>query len=856
MAAPLERIEAVFHAVRVLPHRERSDALDRLCDGDRDLRHEVESLLAALDAGPHVEMEPHADVSPDGSAATSAPPPIPGQLGRYRILGTLGEGGMALVHLAEQDAPRRTVALKVLRAGRWNSRLLDRFELEAEMLGRLHHPNIAHVHEAAVARTEAGIVPFIAMERVRGVTLDRWVRDEKPNRATRLDVFLLVCDAIQHAHQRGVIHRDLKPQNIVVGSRDGTPWPKVIDFGIARDLTERGNTGSHTVAGELLGTPETMSPEQAAGAIDAVDVRTDVYALGAVLYELLSGQPPFGVADRTLEEALRAVREQDPPRLGTLDRSLAGDLETITAHAMEKRREDRYQGVAELAADIRRHRANEPITACSPTLGHRLVKFSRRHRGPIAAAAALLLTLAGGLVATANQAIVARSAEAREREARTRAEARFDDLRRLARVFIQDFDSLLERVPGTLAARRLLVETGLEYLDRLALEADDEPELQIELAMGYLRLGDIQGGRWRPNLGDSGGALSSYRRAADLVHGPWNDPDQERRAAMHRVEALVKQGDMHEQLAEVDAAAIAYGAAQEALTDRLDADPSNPELRGQLSAVLAKRAVIERVHGDARRAVELLAQSDALLPEPGREGTTDPRSARARAANAFQLALALEATGERESALSVLTSFVSACEALLEASPHDAQLVRDLVVGLDHHGRLLLDLGRSEDAEQQWVQAIARAEAAAALAPDDTDALALLATLSCRLGERRLAENRLDEAAAQFARGLDAATQRADRSPDVAMAQRELGVAQYKMGELARARAQALTQTDGAGRQHLEDARSWFTRCRATFEALESDGRLQKSDAGALADIAEQIADCEAVLGGTPASGG
>jgi tetratricopeptide (TPR) repeat protein len=314
---------------------------------------------------------------------------------------------MGAVYEAEQDQPRRTVALKVIKPGMASPALLKRFEQEAQALGRLQHPGIAQIYDAGTADTGYGPQPYFAMEFIRGEDLRSFVASRRLNTLERLELFAKVCDAVNHAHQRGLIHRDLKPGNILV---DETGQPKILDFGVAR-LTDRdAQATSQTDVGQLIGTLAYMSPEQVLADPLELDIRSDVYALGVILYELLAERLPYDLSNK-LHEALLAIREEDPARLSSVNRSYRGDIETIVAKSLEKDKSRRYSSAAELAADIRRYLTNEPIVARPPTLSYQLQKFAIRHKALVAGLVSVFVVLVGGIIVSTWQATRARRAE-------------------------------------------------------------------------------------------------------------------------------------------------------------------------------------------------------------------------------------------------------------------------------------------------------------------------------------------------------------------------------------------------------------------------------------------------------------
>tara|TARA_R110000782_G_scaffold210192_1_gene298284 strand:+ start:2525 stop:5611 length:3087 start_codon:yes stop_codon:yes gene_type:complete len=349
---------------------------------------------------PTVPHRPELDPTVASGGSSSGPTEgagLPESIGRYRILGLIGEGGMGSVYKAEQDAPRRTVALKVIKAGVASSRLLHRFEIEAQILGRLDHPGIATIYEAGTFGEGRGAQPFFAMEFIEGQELLDYADLRKLGTRDRLRLLARIAEAVQHAHQKGVIHRDLKPGNILV-TKEGQI--KVLDFGVARATDADIQTATmQTDIGQLVGTIPYMSPEQASGNPDDLDTRSDVYALGVIAYELLTGQMPYDLRQKMIHEAVRVIRFDEPTPMSSINRTLRGVVEIIVGKALMKEKTLRYQSASDLAGDIERYLGDEPIEARPPSTWYQLSKFSRRNKALVTGVAAVLVvSVAGALI--------------------------------------------------------------------------------------------------------------------------------------------------------------------------------------------------------------------------------------------------------------------------------------------------------------------------------------------------------------------------------------------------------------------------------------------------------------------------
>jgi hypothetical protein len=418
-------MERLYHLALEQEESQRAAFIQQACGGDKSLQRELELLLAQSEGTEDFLEAPALEVAAKDLASTISAS-IPAMIGSYGIIRVLGEGGMGTVYEAEQEDPRRIVALKVIRPGLATPERLRRFKHESQALGRLQHSGIAQIFESGTADTGYGPQPYFAMELIRGPSLAEYSEAHRLDTRQRLELMVKVCDAVHHAHQRGLIHRDLKPANILV---DETGQPKILDFGVAR-LAERDERATQqTELGELVGTLAYMSPEQVLGDALEVDTRSDVYSLAVILYELLSGRLPYDLNFRQLHLAVQTIQEQDPTSLSSIRRDYRGDIETIVGKALEKDKARRYASAADLAADIQRYLYDEPIAARPPTAGYQLQKFARRHRTLVGGVAAVFVVLMAGIAVSTSEAIRAnRAGQAalaeRDRAAAAEQEAR------------------------------------------------------------------------------------------------------------------------------------------------------------------------------------------------------------------------------------------------------------------------------------------------------------------------------------------------------------------------------------------------------------------------------------------------
>ena len=500
------RVEQLFHQAAGMPPGERDAFLAGACAGDTALHQAVTSLLAAAQNAATtwdlsaIEWEAR-------RSALDSRPAHPGEFfGPYRVLRRIAAGGMSFVYEALRDDAEfhKRVAIKFLQQGINDAAGVERFRVERQILAQLEHPHIARLLDGGTTGDGA---PYLVMEYVDGVPIDQFVTGNALSRAERLRLFLQVCDAVQYAHRNLVVHRDLKPGNILVtrpsGGDPGTP--KLLDFGIAK-LLDAESAAAATTVGAL--TPEYASPEQVLGR--SITTATDIYSLGVLLFVLLAERLPYRARAAQTAELMRAICEEEPdwePGLGLIE----GDLQPILNQALHKEPERRYLSVEQFAGDVRCYLAGLPVSARADTLFYRARKFVVRRAIPLAGAAALVLAILGGSAAALWQAH-------RAEQQRAIAQRRFEDARRLAYTVVHEIQPELANINGTVALRKTLIEKTLVYLEALSRDAADSPELMRELIDSYVALAEVSADASMSNVGDPRGAAQILRKAESLAN--------------------------------------------------------------------------------------------------------------------------------------------------------------------------------------------------------------------------------------------------------------------------------------------------------------------------------------------------
>src|SRR6266545_2616099 len=636
--------EAIFHAARDIPDPDRRREYVRdVCGGDETRIAHVEALLAAADT-PDSLLDRPAGSDPvatiDQPTAESAGTVI----GPYKLIQQFGEGGMGTVWMAQQTEPvKRLVAIKLIKAGMDSKQVIARFEAERQALALMDHANIARVLEAGT--TGAGR-PYFVMDLVKGVPITRYCDEHRLTSRQRLELFLPVCQAVQHAHQKGIIHRDLKPSNVLVALYDGKPVPKVIDFGVAKaagqSLTDKTLI---TGFGNIVGTLEYMSPEQAQINQLDIDTRIDIYSLGVLLYELLTGSPPF--TRKELEKAgmlemLRVIREQEPPKPSTklstaeglptlaanrgtepskLTRLVRGELDWIVMKCLEKDRNRRYDTAGALASDVQRYLDDEPVLAGPPSAAYRMRKFLRRHKGPAAAAGLVVLALLGGSIGTtvgllradwarqaeATQKIRAENALDEKQKALERATRRTNFARQAADDMYTDVaQNWLAGEPQMTRLQRDFLEKALHFYQELSEEEGTDPEVLRATAAAFARVGAIQ-----RHLGNFAEAERAFRRGIGLFASATPDDSGPPENRLLWAKTLNDFGLLLGELQRPGEAEIVLRAALDKYRQLPAGYPDPAEARSHPAAATSNLARVVQRRGDLEEARRLLEQAVA-----------------------------------------------------------------------------------------------------------------------------------------------------------------------------------------------------------------------------------------------------
>lgn len=664
----------IFDAALERPKIQRLEYVQAAVGDDAELLKEVESLLRS-----HEEASGFLEDSPAPLLPrTEAPTPEIGQhVGPWLLLREVGEGGTGIVYAAARDdsSYQKLVALKLLRPDRDSREMVRRFRLERQVLASLDHPNIARMLDASTAD---GVRPYLVMEFVEGIPIDRWCETRNLTIEEVLRLLLQVCDAVGYAHRNLIIHCDLKPANILVTSEG---IPKLLDFGIAKLLRpELTQDGSITRAFGRMLTPDYASPEQIRG--EPLRTTVDVYALGVLLYRLLTGQLPYEFPSSSMVDIERTVCQVEPRRPSFFNNKLAGDLDAILLMALRKEPHRRYQTVEQLATDIRNYLNELPVTARRGTVAYVTKKFILRHQVAVTATTLGIVLLAAAAGISTYYARI--------------ANRRFQQARELTHFVLFRFDDAIRS--GQTTARSLLVKEGLEYLKRLSAEAKQDTTLAREMAEGYLKIGDIQGNPFVPNLGDVNGARRSFQNALEQAQ-QLKDSELIGRAQMRLADVETLAGDRR----------VGLNLYSDALTQLENLSPSSLKERLRAEATY-KIGVAYSLLGDTKHAMENNQRASGIARRLFDQDPQDVESKRIYAMTLERAGQNLVQTGDMGNGIAKLSAALELLEQGAHQSPENEELARRAFACSTVLADALQQSGRADEAERLFRRTLQTAE--------------------------------------------------------------------------------------------------------------------------------------------------
>ena len=873
-----QQVERVYHAAMEKPEPDRAAFLENVCASDDDLRREVQSLVAyGQEPNKFIDesaLKIVAQALAVGEMAKGEPYPdsdrwIGQRISQYRIVRKLASGGMGEVFCAVRadDEYEKQVALKLVSAGRQSSLFLNRFRNERQILATLDHPNITRLLDGG---TTSDGTPYFVMELIDGLPIDEYCDLHHLSVNDRLQLFLQVCSAVQYAHQHLIIHRDIKPGNILV-TGDGVP--KLMDFGIAKILDENEDADQQnaTVTALRVFTPGYASPEQITG--EPVTTASDVYSLGVVLYELLTGHCAYRLTRHTPQEIARAICESEPEKpsgavmhhadvnvdgvrttsvdVGVarssspekLKKHLRGDLDNIVLMALRKEPHRRYSSVEQFKEDIRRHLESLPVIARNDTVGYRTWKFVRRHQVGVAAAVVVAVVLLIGIAVTAREARVAQAE-------RARAERRFQDVRKLANSLVFDVHDSIKNLPGATSARRLLVSEALQYLDSLSQESLGDISLQRELATAYEKLGDVQGDPMFANLGSTSGAIESYRKALRIrqaiaaahEHSP-SDDSALATAYLKLGFALTLKDDFE----------AALGAFQQAypISEKLaNTQKNDPQLQETYASVCFSLGHVYADLGDLTHSMEYYRKS-AVIREAITAGSKESREfVQTRLAGSYgYMSGVANQQGDIDQALTLETKARDILARLDEADPNNATLHQFLLQAEYWVGYYLMEKGLPTLALPRYQFALAGYQTLFAADPKNMLAMSYLGRCFMSRGIALAAEGKTHQA-------IESA-ERANRIFETLHATDATNT-YNNLTELAHSRA-ALADvysrlavkpgvSDAVRTDSWRNARAWYVKSLALWLQAKQESPLSHFDSGEPDKITNEINKCDAAL--------
>ena len=785
-----QHIKDVLNAVLDRPGAERDAYLNQACGDDLELRHELETLIRANDSAGEFLEQP----------ATEAVPHYT-RIGPYQIIEEIGHGGMGSVYRAvrDDDQYQQEVAIKLIRPGMDTAFVRGRFRFERQILAFLNHPNIARLLDGGT--TEDGL-PYFVMELVDGMPITRYCSENKLTVRERCQLFRKVCGAVAFAHRNLVIHRDLKPANILI-TKDGEP--KLLDFGIAKILLpDFAEEMTRTIAAARMLTPDYASPEQVRG--DPVSTPADIYSLGVNLYELLTGTVPHKFGKSSLTEVERVVLNVDAaPPSSIAGRELRGDLDNIILKALEKDPVRRYSSVEQFSEDLGRYLDGQPVLARQPTIRYRTMKFIRRNRLGVAAATLLFMVTVIGAGTTFWQATVARAE-------RDRAQRRFDQVRSLANTLIFELDEAITS-QGPTAARELIAQRAIQYLDGLNSQANGDSTLQLELAEAYEKVGNIQGRPISSNLGHPDQALASYRKSLlirqSLAAAQPKDAATQALLAtcLQRISGVHRQMGDYKKSLELEEKALAIRVGL------LNADPANVEWKRDAASSYSTLASVFTQLGNW---TEVLSVREKALAMFRQISDSNPKNSDDRAnvsAAILRLAGIQLKLGNKAEALQNYKKAAEIDETLVEQDVGSAQRKLNLASSYFGLGGALSDVGDSSGALAAFEKSLALRRQLSAADPKDWRTASLHAATHFRIGLLHTKSGQATKARESLLRAYDIRLNLSQVNPSNSGARAEIAESCAALGDL-------IASTD------RDQALDWYGKAKSIYAELEANGRL------------------------------
>ncbi|HKF55557.1 MAG TPA: serine/threonine-protein kinase [Blastocatellia bacterium] len=860
-------IRQVFHQAVELPAGERAGYVSRASGGDESLRTEIESLLASHDQAESFIESKDDQVETVAQSSNRAQEMIGRRVGPYKIVREIGRGGMGAVYLGVRadDQFSKRVAIKLVLSDMNTGFIVRQFLSERQILANLDHPNIARLLDGGT--TEEGL-PYFVMEYIEGQPIREYCDTHRLSTEERLALFREVCSAVHFAHQNLVIHRDIKPSNILVTS-DGKI--KLLDFGIARLLAPGPGYGEMTQARVM--TPDYASPEQARG--DPITTASDIYSLGVLLYELLSGHRPYRITTASQPEIIRAICEEEPGKPSTaiarvetipgrdgdtevtltpesvskargsepdkLRRQLEGDLDNIVLKALRKEPQRRYVSAEQFSEDIRRYTEGLPVIARKDTFSYRASKFVRRHRAAVAAAALTSVVLLAGAGATAWEAHLANVQ-------RDKAQRRFNEVRKLANAVLFKYHDSIEKLPGSTPVREMLVKDALEYLDNLSRDSEGDVQLQRELAEAYKKVGEVQGGvSVGGNTGDTAGMVESYRKSLDIREkiARTRDATSDDRRNLARTynsvaDALQRTGDPAGGL-ELSRKAL------EIYTALAAPDPAGITTRSDVALADWHVANMLGTIGNYPEAIDTYWKAARIYQELATAEPSNPNHKRNQVLTYKYLGSLLELTGDVQGALDLSRKAVATDQALVDVEPNDASAKLDLSFSYGVLAKALTRTGDLDGALESARKALELALAVSEADPKNAFAKGALGKAYRGLGEAARRRGDVASAVDSDRKAVDTFEALLASDPKNGQDRTSAAGSYSQLGEVYMDIA-SKSKSPAERSEAWRTARSWLERGSEAWAEAGRRGPLPRAYQEEPQRLVGEIAQCDAAL--------